>query len=128
MTTILQATFSNVCSWMELFEFSWNLTVKSSQGANRRYTSFGWDNGLESNRPKALIWTKDSLNYWRISDQSALVNASTLTLYSGLNFPPGNTMTDLFWIVDTAAADILTAQGAWIRLEYFGITTSSTFC
>ena len=65
MVAILQTTFSNTFSWMEMFWFPLIFQVYS-EGSNWQYISIGLDNGLAPNRRQAIIWTNDGLIYWCI--------------------------------------------------------------
>ena len=48
---------------MKILNFNWKLTEVCSQMSNWQYASIGSDNGLESNRQQAIIWTNDGLAY-----------------------------------------------------------------
>ena len=64
MSASLQMTLSIAFSWMRMLEFRlksyWSLFLRV------QLTSIGSDNGLASTRHRAIIWTKDDLDYWCI--------------------------------------------------------------
>ena len=71
MAVILHITFSNIFSWVKMFEFDWNFTEVCPLRSNQWYVSIDWDSGLAPNGQQVIIVTIDGLNcgltYWGLT-------------------------------------------------------------
>ena len=74
MAVILQTTFSNAFSWMQMYEFRlrfhWSLFLTASIGS---------DNGLAPTRRQAIIWTNYGIVCWRIYTSLGLNELNAIT-------------------------------------------------